>query len=969
MESAERAATRVAEQGNGASGPHERLARLAARLLSTPAAAVLVQDGERVLVGATWGAPAALRTGATPAGTFAPLAAGVPLVIDHAPAGPEGDALRADGVTAILGIPLALPGRNALIGACVWDIQPRRWGSDEIALLQDLLAAIATDPIRAIRATSSDARLHDPAIRLELYASILARADEAVAVIDEAGCYLEQNDQHRWLLGFADGDLRGRTPALHMGDAAFARLLEGIRGSGEFRGDVRSRAQDGTLIDLDVTAFPITDAAARTLCIVTIQRDITIRKRAEDAARTLAGERAARAQAEEEHRRVATILESITDGFVALDRDWRFTYVNREAERLLERERDQLLGSCIWEAMPETVGSEFERQYRLALKERRPVAFEALSTQVRRWFDVRAFPSASGLSVYFRDVTQRRAAQNALLVSESRYRSIFEDARDAIYVTTREGEFVDVNSSALELFGYDRDELIGMNAGALYAGQGGRLKFQEVIEQTGYVRDFEVRLQRKDGAVLDCLLTSSVRRDEEGQVAGYQGIIHDITERKRTEAQLLHEALHDALTGLPNRTLFMDRLSRSLERARRNRSFLFAVLFLDLDRFKVINDSLGHLVGDEVLAAIAHRLVGSVRPGDTVARLGGDEFAVLLYNIENLTDATTIADRIQDTLRQPLTIRGREVFTTASVGIALSSTECERAEDLLRDADTAMYRAKELGRVRHQVFDRTMHTRAVELLQLETDLRRAVDRMEFTVHYQPIVSLATRELEGFEALARWNHPERGLVLPADFIPLAEETGLIVPIGYHVLLEACRTMGRWQAAYPRARGLSLSVNLSGRQLAQPDLVDKVRAALAAGGLPPGALKLEITESAIMVDPENAVSVFGEMRDLGIELCIDDFGTGYSSLAYLQRFPVTRLKIDRAFVRCLLEESSNVEIVRAIVTLAQNLGIEPIAEGVETPEQQTRLLDLGSRFAQGFLFSTAVSADEAELLLPR
>jgi diguanylate cyclase (GGDEF)-like protein/PAS domain S-box-containing protein len=949
---------------------HDRLARLAAALLDAPSAAVLVQDGERVIVAARHGAaPDVLPVGEVPASPFETLAAGVPLVLEDAVREADGDVFARLGVRAVLGLPLPLPGGNAVVGACVWDERPRPWSVREIGLLQDLLTAASTDPIRALRSTDPRSALYDPAVRLQLYSAVLARSADALAVLDPDGFYLEQNEPHRWLLGYADHELRDATPAIHMGEGAFSTLLQTLVSTDDFRGDVRSRASNGQLIDIEVTAFPIRNASGRLICYVALMRDITLRKRAEETARHLAGERAARAQAEEGRDRVIAILESITDGFIALDRQWRLSYVNREAERLLQRERGELLGEVIWEVMPGTVGSEFERQYQRAVRERRPVAFEALSTLVPRWFEVRAFPSNEGLSIYFRDVTERRQAQSALLESETRYRSLFEDSRDAIYITSKAGEFIDINGSALELFGYSRTELIGMNASALYDDEGDRRRFQLEVERSGYVRNFEIRLRHRDGRLLDCVITSSVRRDSDGETIGYQGIIHDITDRKRTEAQLVHDSLHDALTGLPNRAYFMERLGRSLERQRHNPRFLFAVLFLDLDRFKVINDSLGHLVGDEVLATIARRLDASLRPGDMVARLGGDEFAVLLYNIEHQDVATNVADRIQDKLRQPIMVQGREVFMTASLGIALATAETERPEDLLRDADTAMYRAKELGRVRHQVFDPAMHARALDLLRMETDLRRAVDRQEFAVYYQPIVSLATQSLCGFEALARWRHPERGLLLPVDFVPLAEETGLIVQIGDGVLEEACRTLGEWRRRWPAAADLSMSVNLSARQLAQPGLAEHVRAVLQRTGLEARHLKLEITETAVMLDPDTALTVFDELRALGIELCIDDFGTGYSSLAYLQRFPITQLKIDRSFVQRIADNRSDTEIVRAIVMLAQNLGIEPIAEGVETADQRNRLQAIGSRLAQGFLFSEALEAGAAERLIGR
>jgi diguanylate cyclase (GGDEF)-like protein len=387
---------------------------------------------------------------------------------------------------------------------------------------------------------------------------------------------------------------------------------------------------------------------------------------------------------------------------------------------------------------------------------------------------------------------------------------------------------------------------------------------------------------------------------------------------------------------------------------------MFAVLFLDLDRFKNINDSLGHTHGDLLLVAFAERLERTLRPIDTLARFGGDEFAILLSGMADATDAVRVAQRIQDELSLPFVLDKNSAFATASIGIALSSTGYDRPEDILRDADTAMYRAKENGKACYEVFDHGMHARAVSRLQLESDLRQAVEQKEFCVYYQPIVSLQTGRLAGFEALVRWNHPRRGLVSPADFIPVAEETGLIVPIGEWVLHEACAHVREWQMAFPSHRSLSLSVNLSGRQVAQTDLLDRIKEALASSKLNPHCLKLEITESVVMENADAATLMFKQLRSLGVQLSIDDFGTGYSSLSYLHRFPLNYLKIDRSFVTRLTTDNDNA-IVRTISTLARNLGMEVIAEGIETEEQYQQLKMLGCEYGQGYLFSHPVGHD--------
>ena len=435
---------------------------------------------------------------------------------------------------------------------------------------------------------------------------------------------------------------------------------------------------------------------------------------------------------------------------------------------------------------------------------------------------------------------------------------------------------------------------------------------------------------------------------------------------EETKEHFRHAAFHDSLTGLPNRAMFTELLKAEIESSDRRRGHLFAVLFLDLDRFKNINDSLGHTHGDLLLVAFAERLERTLRPVDTLARFGGDEFAILLSGMTDATDAVKVAQRIHDELSQPFVLDKNSAFATASIGIALSSSGYEKPEDILRDADTAMYRAKENGKARYELFDHAMHARAVSRLQLESDLRQAVEKNEFCVYYQPIVSLQTGRLAGFEALVRWNHPRRGLVSPVDFIPVAEETGLIVTIGQWVLNEACAQVRKWQIESPGHRSLSLSVNLSARQVAQPDLLEQIKEALDTSKLSPHCLKLEITESVVMENAEAAALMFKQLRSLGVQLSIDDFGTGYSSLSYLHRFPLNYLKIDRSFVMRLTTDNDNA-IVRTISTLARNLGMEVIAEGIETEEQHQQLKMLGCEFGQGYLFSRPVDHEGVARLL--
>ena len=413
----------------------------------------------------------------------------------------------------------------------------------------------------------------------------------------------------------------------------------------------------------------------------------------------------------------------------------------------------------------------------------------------------------------------------------------------------------------------------------------------------------------------------------------------------------------------------MDRLRQSIDRSRREPERLTAVLFLDLDRFKLVNDSLGHLVGDELLIQISGSLASALRPSDTIARVGGDEFAILLEGGRDVSDAVRVADRIHDRLAAPINLGGHEVFVTSSIGIAVHTPEYERPEDLLRDADTAMYRAKSQGRACHVVFNRDMHRYVMARLQLETDLRRAVERSQLRIHYQPFVDLARDEVVGFEALLRWHHPRRGLLPPDEFLSVAEETGLIVPIGRYVLAESCRQIRELQRKHPEMSPLKLTVNLSNKQFFQADLFDQIQEALIASGLDPACLGLEITEGVIIRHADSAASRFSRLKGMGVQLYLDDFGKGYSSLNYLHRFPMDTLKIDRSFTSRIEESEGNLAIVRAIVTLAHQLGMEVVAEGIQTEEQKAKLQNLGCEYGQGFFFSEPVPFDGAESLLLR
>ena len=441
----------------------------------------------------------------------------------------------------------------------------------------------------------------------------------------------------------------------------------------------------------------------------------------------------------------------------------------------------------------------------------------------------------------------------------------------------------------------------------------------------------------------------------------------EIQERKRAQEQLLHLALHDPLTHLPNRTSFLETVQAALDRTQHQPGYQFAVLFLDCDRFKTINDSLGHSVGDQLLIAIAARLQACLRPQDTLARLGGDEFILCLEAIADLTEATDLARHINEQLKLPFQPSGYEVFVNASLGIVLGDASYVSAEHILRNADTAMYQAKALGGGRSQIFDPSMHVRALTRLKLENDLRRAIERQEFYLCYQPVIDLDTGKISGFEALVRWRHPERGLVMPGEFIPAAEETGVIAALGDWVLGEACRQLRQWQEGGCASSELSMSVNLSVRQFSQRDLLATIDGILSATRLPTACLKLEITESVLIDSPESALAIFEQLRSRRIQLSLDDFGTGYSSLSYLHRFAMDSLKIDRSFTSKIDASRKNLDIIQAIISLSHNLGMEVIAEGIETMSQLEQLRALGCDRGQGNYFAPALSAAAAAELL--
>jgi diguanylate cyclase (GGDEF)-like protein/PAS domain S-box-containing protein len=793
---------------------------------------------------------------------------------------------------------------------------------------------------------------------------------DAVIVTDLQGKVIDWNRAAERVYGFTRGEVLGRTVELWLypeeARDLTGRILETLDGDGRWQGEVRFIRKDGRRGVSETVVVPMYDAAGARIGALGVNRDVTDRKRAEEMLR---------ASEERFHLMLAGSQQLF---FYVHDVAGTFEALSPSVRDVLGYEPEALVGKSYsflhtGHAMDAEVDAQTRRTaesgepntYMVFSRHRdgHPVALELVETGVRKGGRVR------GVHGFARNVTERIRAEERLRESEERYRTLFEESRDAVYMSTLDGRMIDANQAAVDLFGYPRAELLSLRLDDLYHDASDRRRFRDEIFRAGYLRDYEMRLRRADGSPVHCLLSATLRKGGDGKVLGFQGIIHDISERKRAEEALAYGALHDALTGLPNRALFVDRLSQALERVRRAGEKSFAVLFLDLDRFKVVNDSLGHGVGDQMLVEIAARLERLLRPGDTVARFGGDEFTLLLGEVATPIEATHRAEKVLDALAVPFALDRHEVFTSASVGIAVSAGGSEDPEELLRNADAALSRAKVLGKNRYEVFDRGMHAEAMERLQLETDLRRALDRGEFTLHYQPVVEVEAGRIVGFEALIRWNHPERGMVQPGAFIPVAEEMGLIHPLGRWVIEEACGAAKRWGGDGAAGGGLRVSLNLSAAQFSQADLVEHVERTIGECGIRPGVLHFEITESVILEHAGPAQDMLSRLRALGVVLCMDDFGTGYSSLGYLHRFPIDELKIDRSFVARMDTDARNAQLVQAIIALARNLGVKVVAEGVETAEQLAALRALGCEYAQGFLFSRALPEADADALLAR
>ncbi|HTP05488.1 MAG TPA: EAL domain-containing protein [Nitrospirota bacterium] len=683
-----------------------------------------------------------------------------------------------------------------------------------------------------------------------------------------------------------------------------------------------------------------------------------------------------------------TIFDSIHDSFCIIDKSYRIVRVNEAYGKIKNVDLRGLSGEPCYTALhgrssicDDCVVQKTFLSGSSCAKER--VVLDPRGTKT--WFEINTYPifdnEGNILHVveHSRDITERKKAEEALRESEERYALAARGANEGLWDWDLRNSSVYFSNCWKSMLGYEEKE-VGNHPedwlGRIHPDDRETVEAKIVSHLIGHNPHFEseYRILHKDGTYRWALNRGLAVRGNDGKAYRIAGSQTDITARKTVEEQLLHDALHDPLTGLPNRALFMDRLDHVLRSSQRYSGYLYAVLFLDMDRFKVINDSFGHAIGDKLLIAIGQKISNSLRPGDTVARLGGDEFAILLEHIGHLSDAVEIAERIRTELSSPFSLEGHEIFSGASIGIALSSGTYERPEQILRDADIAMYQAKAKGASSYEIFDAKMYVSVVKRLQLEADLRRAIEHKEFLLHYQPIIDLKKNLIIGFESLVRWNHPIRGLLYPTEFIPLAEETGLIFPLGDWTLRESCRQLRAWQEEYPQDPPLTMSMNISGRQFSQPDLINTLTGIANETGINANSLAIEITESIIMENVEAAAAIMAQLREIGIHIYIDDFGTGYSSLSNLHRFPITALKIDRTFVSKLTANGENKEIITTIVSLAKSLNLEVIVEGIELVHQLSRINNLNCHYGQGFLFSEPMEAEamharlEAKNLLP-
>jgi diguanylate cyclase (GGDEF)-like protein/PAS domain S-box-containing protein len=908
---------------------------------------------------------------------------------------------------------------------------------------QPLFSPGETKPYAAVTSFSDITEPKYAEERLRLLESCVENANDAI-VITEASAINEPdgpkivyvNKAFSRMTGYSLEEVIGKTPRFLQGPNTQRSELDKIRQAISRREPVRAELinqhKDGSEFCVDLNIVPITDTRGCYTHFLAVQRDITSRKQAEQEVRAyarasavvaelgqqaLAGielatlmERAVTLVAQTLEVKYCQILELMPGGSTLLLRagvGWQEGLVGSAIVAANGRSQagyTLLVGEpvIVQDLRIETrfAGTPLLHNHRIVSGmsvivhgSTQPFGVLSAHTSKHRRFTSDEVNFMQAVANVLATAIERKQAEVALRESEERYELAVRGSNEGLWDWNIKADTIYLSPRWKAMLGH-KDNEIGDSPdewfNRVHPEDFERVSAAITAHLDGLTQHFEkeYRMLHRDGSYRWMLCRGLAVREKNGVAYRMAGSQTDISDRKIAEEQLFYDAFHDPLTGLPNRSLFMDRLSIAIARLRRQPEYQFAVLFLDLDRFKIVNDSLGHVVGDQLLSAIARRLELCLRSGDTVARLGGDEFVILLDEINDISDSTEIADRIQMELRAPFNLDGHQVVVTASIGITLGgishSDRCYWPGNLLRDADIALYQAKAMGKARYQVFNAPMHAHAVARLELENDLRLALEETQhlatgdrqhskhgakkpyFLLYYQPIVALTSGQITGFEALVRLFHPSRGMVSPVEFIPVAEETGLIIPLGAWVLREACEQMRVWQMQFPNQK-LTISVNLSGKQFSQPDLKQRIEQILCETGLDGGSLKLEITESIVMENASAAKAMLQELKALDIHLSIDDFGTGYSSLSYLHSFPIDTLKIDRSFVSRMGANGENSEIVQAIVNLAHSLGMDAIAEGIETQTQLALLEGLQCEHGQGYFFSKPVDAIAAGALL--
>ena len=800
--------------------------------------------------------------------------------------------------------------------------------------------------------------------------SVMENSSEIVTIVDPDGTLRYASPAFERVLGYAPEEAIGTMNVFdHVHPDDLPHVLEetekalSVGGITTNKTEYRFRHKDGSWRWVESAGtYLLDDPHVKGVVVQT--RDITERKRTEEALR----------EAEERFRRS---FEDAAIGMALVGTDGRFLRTNRSLCDLLGYREEELLEKTFQDIThPDDLDADLDQVRRMLVGEIRTYQME------KRYFhkegqvvwvllSVSLVHDEEGEPLYFvsqiQDVSERKRAEQMIRSAEQHYRTLVEQIPAVTYIDPVDDPDTSLYTSPQieQMLGYTPQEWQNEKLWpkCLHPDDRERVLAADKRFEAGGGEPFreEYRLLAKDDSVVWVREEAVLVRDEAGEPLYWQGVFYDLTERKALEERVHYQALHDPLTDLPNRRLFMDRLGQALRRTMRSHHQV-AVLFMDLDGFKVINDSLGHEVGDLLLTVVAQRLGRCLRPEDTLARFGGDEFVVLIEALDDPAQAVQVAERITEELRKPFIIEARDLYVLASIGISLGDARTHDPDDLLREADTAMYRAKDEGGD-FRVFNPAMYERAFTRLEVENDLRRAIEQEEFVVHYQPMVDLETGELWGMEALVRWDHPERGLLEPSEFVPVAEQSGLVIPMGEQILREACFRAKEWQEENSRIPPLVMSVNLSASQLSHLDLADTVESVLGETGLEGSRLILDVTETVYVKVLAGNTAMLDRLRGLGVRFSIDDFGTGYSSLSYLRRLPADAIKIDQSFVKGLGKVVEDTAVVRMIIELAHTLGLEVIAEGVETEEQATLLKEMGCDFAQGYHFSEPLPPEEA------